>query len=317
MASLEEGSDRYQQWTGKKWVKGLRWLLIGGMPKGGYKAVLDRRGKVIRPLGIVAACGIVLLLVLTRFLLADEIVTALLQRGLEQANGATVDVQHAELSFSEGRLSVKGLAMADPNALDTNLLQAATLTADVSTSDLLRKRITLDNVTLNDAATGAKRTFPGHIVGQPPQPSETPKTKDGEKTIEDYIDQAKQIKQRLAQLREWWDRINSVKQKVQGEGGPTLQDRLKQRIADSGYANVTASHLIEATPTFTVRQLDAEKVHAVQLDGELLNIHGRNLSTQPALLDEPPQITITTAESDKLLVDVRMAAQAERAAPVT
>ena len=308
LASFEEENERYQQWMSKKWVKAARWVLIGGAPKGGYKAALELHGKVVRPLGVAAAAGIVLLVGLMHFFLADEIVVFALRSGLERANGATVDVRRAELSLSSGRLSVDGLAMADPNALDRNLFEAETLTADVSTTDLLRKRMTLDNVTFNDAATGAKRAVPGRPIGPRPEPTPPPDTSEDEKTIEQYLEDYRTWKQRLAQARRWLERLTGDGEETEdGQEKTTLEQRLRQRIAASGYANVTAAHLIEGTPTLTVRRLDAEKVRAAQLDGELLSVHGENLSTHPHLLDAPPRVTINTADSDRLLFDLDLA----------
>lgn len=316
LASFEEGSERYQQWTGKKWVRMLLWVLLGGIPKGGYKSVLERHGKMIRPLGVVAAAGLVVVVVLLEMLLAEEIVTAALRQGLERANGATVDVQRAELDLRGGRLSVEGLAMADPNALDRNLLQAAQLTADISGADLLRKRLTLDNVTINDAATGTERAVRGRLVGREPQASPPPETGENENVIGDYLEDWETLRQRLAQIREWMERLSgSDEEEVEqpedpdepATPRPTLEERLKQRIAESGYANVAALHLVEEVPTFTVRTLDAERVRAVQLEGETLDIHAWNLSTHPRLLEESPRVTVTTSDSDRLNVDLTMA----------
>ena len=314
MAALEEGSQRYQHWASKRWVKLARWVLLGGVPKGGYQAALDRHGKVLRPLGMVAVAGLIGLMVLTHFLLADEIVSAVLQRGLERANGATVDVRSAELDLNAGRLSVSGLAVTDPNNLKRNLLEADTLTADISSRDLLRKRMTLDNVIFNDAATGTERAIPGRRVGTRPKPSPPPEPKENEKTVEDYLEDWKNIKERLAQARDWLERIGGRDTTDKPTPQPevpsekqTLEERLRQRVARLGYADVRARHLIEQVPTFTVRRLEAKNVRAVQLDGDLVNIDGHNLSTHPRLLDQPTRIRIATANSDKLLVDVVLA----------
>jgi uncharacterized protein (TIGR03546 family) len=311
MAALEQGSQRYQHWAGKRWVKLARWVLLGGAPKGGYQAALQRHGKVIRPLGVAAVAGLIVLMVLTHFLLADEIVAAALQRGLERANGATVDVRSAELDLNAGRLSVAGLAVTDPNDLKRNLLEADTLTADVSSRDLLRKRMTLDNVTFNNAATGTQRAVPGRRVGTRPNPSKPPEPKENEKTIEDYLEDWQNIKDRLAQVRDWLERIGGGETSDEPTTDPqapsqqrTLEERLRQRIARQGYAHVRARHLISQVPTLTVRRLEAKQVRAVQLDDDRVNIDGHNLSTHPRLLDEPTRIKIATANSDKLLVDL-------------
>ena len=147
----------------------------------------------------------VILLVAVSMLFTGPIVTAALRQGLERANGATVDIDTANMDFDSGRLTVNGLAICDPNALDTNLLAAAKLEADISNTDLLRKRITLDRVVLIDAVHGAKRVVPGRIVGPLPRPSDAGETKEGEKTLGDYLENAERWKQRLAQAKRWLD----------------------------------------------------------------------------------------------------------------
>lgn len=312
MAAIEEGSELYRNWANKGWVKAVRWVLFGKAPKQGYKAALEAHGKVIRPLGLVAAGGLVVVIVLVNLLFADEIVTMALQRGLERANGATVDMERAELNLRQGRLSVEGLAMADPNALDRNLFQAGRLTAQVSTADLLRKRLTLDQLVFNDASTGSERRFPGRLVGDRPRPSAEPEPEADEKRIEDYLEDWDRLKHRLTQVREWIERLSGSETRpsappapdVPEDVRPPLRDRLDERIATSGYAHVAATHLIEGRPTFTVRYVEAEKVRAVQLDGELLDIRGYNLSTHPHLLDESPRLTVRSSETDTLLADL-------------
>jgi uncharacterized protein (TIGR03546 family) len=321
MAGFESNSEAYQRWASKGWVKLLRWALLGGAPKGGFQAALDRHGKVIRPLGVVLVAGVLVLGVVGHFLLADDIVAFALQRGLAQANGATVDVDRAQLSLRQGRLSATGLQLADPNALDRNLFQAETMTANIATMDLLRKRLTLDEVIFTDAATGTKRTTPGRLIGDRPKPSPAPETGQGEKRIDDYLKDWQKLKERLAQARDWLERIGGEEEPTadpapttqpddqkpaepRPERALTLEERLRRRIAEKGYAHVRARHLIEQVPTVTVRRLEANKVRAVQLDGETLDVLGQHLSTHPSLLGQAPQLRITTTDSDKLLFDL-------------
>jgi hypothetical protein len=58
---------------------------------------------------------------------------------------------------------------------------------------------------------------------------------------------------------------------------------------------VQATHLVAGTPTFTVSELLAEKVSVARLKDETVDITGRNLSTQPWLLDEAPELVITSS----------------------
>lgn len=309
MASLESDSEKYAKWSGKKPVKVFAWLVFGGKGKKTYRELAEQAkiGNPIRPLGAAAAVLLIVLVGLIYFLFSDKLVTAVVVRGLERANGATVDLESAEVRLGEGRMTFQGLAMADPNALNTDVFRAATLEADISSNDLLRKRISLDQVQISGASTGAARTSPGVIVGKRPTPAEPEPPAENEKTLEDYIKQAQTWKDRLAQIREWLDRGSGP---AQDEDEPTFDDWLKQQIAQRGYANVRADHLIQEAPTFLIRSLVAEGVVAEDLPGDqTLDIHASNLSTHPALVGEPPRIEVTSsADTLKLNLTLPVAA---------
>lgn len=290
MAGVEERSERYQKWSSKWWVRALAWLIIGpGHGKRTYAQLLERRvGNPVRPLGVAFAVLLVVLLVIVYQFASGPVVQMAMQRGLERANGATVDIEDAELDLSAGKLRVAGLAMADPNALDEDLLRAREVEADIGAADLLRKRLTFDRLVLRDATSGEKRARPGKLVGKLPQPAEP--EPDAEKTIEDYIDQANQWKQRLAQLRDWLERLSGPPD----EDSESWQERLKRRAEELGYGRVIAQHLIDEVPSVTVLELEADGIRVAQLEGEVLDVRGRNLSTHPALLAKKPQLTVTS-----------------------
>jgi uncharacterized protein (TIGR03546 family) len=295
MASLEEGSERFRQFSRKRWVKLFTYIFIGGgLGKLTYKDLLARRvGNPIRPLGVVFVALVALVLVLLQNFAAGPIVSAALQRGLERANGATVDLAGAELDLRNQRLTLDGLAMADPNDLHTDLFRASKLEAQVSGVNLLRKRLQLDRVIVSDGTTGQPRVAPGHRVGPYPEPIESQRPP-GTKTIDDYIRDAQVWKERLAQVRRWMEKISGPAGDPQ-ERPETLQERLEREVRELGYARVRATHLIHGSPTFAVRELIAEKVRARQFPDETLDVVAMNLSTHPSLMEEAPRITIRSS----------------------
>jgi hypothetical protein len=243
-------------------------------------------------------------MIVINLLLSPQILTAYLRSGLERLNGATVDLDSAELNLKQGKIRLTGLAMADPNALGTDLLRAGSVEIDVSVMSMLTKRMKLDRIELTDASTGQPRTTPGRIVGRPPTPAQGPAPTEGQKTIEDYIQDAKTWKQRLAQARRWLEWISGPSEP--SKGGPTRSQQLRQRINELGYAHVTASHLIDNVPMVTIGQLVADRVQAVQVQGMMLDIHGRNLSTQPNLLGDSAELTVHS-DTGGLELDVTVA----------
>lgn len=298
-ARLEEGSASYNQWMSKWWVRLLIFVLIGRGSRQDYATLIQKRGRVIRPVGLLLSVLVVVLLVLVQSFFAGPIMTMALQRGLERVNGATVDLADARIDLAGGRMTLSGLAMADPNALEQDLFRAETIEADVSTANLLRKRLMLDRVVIAGATHGAQRTTPGRLVGAKPAPVEEVETRQGEKSLDEYLKDARRWHQRLAQVRRWLEKLSGPEEPVspveKEKAGETLADRLRRQADTLGYARVAADHLIEGAPTFTVRELLADGVRSSALAGETLEVRGANLSTHPGLLREAPSVTLVSS----------------------
>ena len=309
MSTLEVGSELYQKWASKRWVKIMAFVFVGGgKGKKTYADLLaNKSGNPIRILGVVFAVLVVALLWIAQTYLSGPILTMSLRDGLERANGATVDLGNAEVDLRAGKMVVSNLAMADPNALDTDLLRATTIEADISANDLLRKRVQLDRVVLRDATSGDKRKTPGQLIGGAPEPLPPVEPAPNEKTIEDWINQGKEWKQRLAQLRDWLEKLSGPEEETQTaeQKQETLEERIKRQIRESGYASVKASHLIEGAPTLVVTRLIADGVKTSAVEGEVFDIDGKNLSTHPRLLAAAPSISVKS-QSGKIVFNARM-----------
>lgn len=316
MASLEENSEAFRVYSNKGWVRALSWVFLGpGHGKQSYAELMQKKiGKPVRPIGVAfAALFVALVFVLLGFL-REPIVTSALRRGLERVNGATVDLRSASLSLREGRMTVEGLAMADPNALETDIFRAAKIELAVSTSDLLRKRIAIDRVVVSEATSGERRAVRGVRVGPPPPPAEPPPAHEGEKTLDDYLADAQRWKSRLGQARRWVEAVSGGEDAAGEPTRETLRERLAREAAAKGYARVVASHLIEGAPTLLVRELIAEGVRVSQLEGEALDVRAENLSTNPRLVDGPPRVEVAS-RSGKIEALVALgAASAQRGA---
>jgi len=304
MTDLEKNSERFKQWASRRWVKFLTFVLVGGGPgkAGVYEQLLKKQvGNPIRGLGVVFVALVVFLFVLLQGFARGPIVSAAVQSSLERVNGATVDLEQADLNLRAGRLTLTGLAMADPNQLDTDLLRAATVEADVSATSLLRKRLQLDRVVVSDAVHGERRATPGRRTTRPPKEPKPEKLPQDVKSLEDYLKDAEVWRERLAQARRWIEKVSGpAKEKppVPGEPAPkteTLEERLRRQVRELGYYQVRAEHLIQESPTFTITELLGENIRVPQLAGETLRIVGRHLSTHPGLLGQTPELEITSS----------------------
>lgn len=308
MSKLEAGSEAYKKYAKKWWVKVLTFVLIGGNKGKRTYAELNQKmiGNPIRPLGVVGVILIIGLGLIINALARDEIVTATLRRSLEMANGATVDVDNAKLDMRGGTLVITGLAMADPAALDTDIFRAGRLEADVSGRDMLRKRITLDRVVATDTYTGETRKIRGVLTRRPPPPPPAPEP--GQKGLDDYLEDAKRWKERLAQIKDWLDHVDKQGDPDAGPGAKreTLRERLAREVREKGYTRVAATHLVEGAPTVLIREMLVEGLRSKPLAGrtepEMLDVRAENISTQPWLVAESTRISVR-ARSENLLLD--------------
>lgn len=311
MAGLEVGSDAYKKVAGKWWSRFFLWLLLGGgHGKKSYGQLLDKgKGKPVRVVGVVIAALVVVVLFVAPGTFGGTYITGATQGGLESWNGATVDVAGVELDLAAGKLAIEGLALADPNALDTDLFKAARLEADVGTDDLLRKKLTIDRIVVVEGRSGTARATPGVLVGPAPEPvgDEAPEPKPGvdERSLEDYLADAEVWKDRLAQVREWMETFaGDAEEADPAAEEESLRDRLEREIAAKGYAAVLSRDLVRDAPSLLIREVVAEGLQSAQLDG-LVDVRLLNLSTQPALVDEATRLTLKS-EDGRLDVDVAL-----------
>ena len=303
LASLEEGSERFKRLTRRKSVRVLLFVFVGkGHGRKTYADLLATGiGNPIRPIGVVFALLVVALLAIVAVFARGPIVTMALQRGLEQANGATVDVKSADLDLSEGKLTITGLALADPAALDTDLFRAESLVADISGLSLLKKRLKLDRVVASGASNGAQRVVRGHLIGKPaPPPPPSPEAEGG--TISDYLDNAEKWRQRLAQARQWLEKLSgpadAEDDTVPGEPeepGESLAEWLEQQVRLKGYRLVRAEHAVTGAPTFHVVELLIDQLTTDKVKDETLTITASDLSTHPGLVQQAPRLTIKSS----------------------
>jgi uncharacterized protein (TIGR03546 family) len=305
MARLEEGSEAFKKYAGKKWAKILTFVFIGGNKgKRTYAQLLEKKmGNPIRIMGVAAVVLAAGLLFILQAFFKDELTTTFVRRGLENANGATVDLNQATLDLKQGRLLLTNLAVADPQRLETDIFRAQHLEAKISTSDLLRKRIAIDTILSEDATTGEQRARRGFLINPRPAPAPPPKEPE-QKTIDDYLKNAQAWKDRLNQAKRWLDDMERRRAEDESaeEGGTaqqeSLRDRLRREVREHGWARVAAWHLIEKAPTVLIRSVEIKGLKTQPLPGrtepDVLDVHARNISTQPWLIADGPQVTITS-----------------------
>ena len=301
MADLEKSSEKFQNYSSKFWVRALAWIILGGGDqKESWDSFLAKKiGNPIRLLGIVFVVLLGSLLYILSLFFKGPILTATLQAGLERINGATVEVKDAEVDFKANRLKVTGLVVADATNLEYDLIRVEKLEADIDTTDLLRKRVRFDRVHLVDATHGEKRAYQALRVGPPPKVSDPlPPVEPDDKTIEDYVVDSPEWKQKLAKLKDWIEQASGIRDKV-GDKIAKLPKGVKEEKAAllrPDYFYDRALHLLEESPSFTVGELLAEEMHVPFLEKESLNLRCKNLSSHPHLVKEDKEVSISSSK---------------------
>lgn len=304
LAALESDSAAYQAWTSKGWVKVAAWVFVGGIrTKQSYAVLLARRiGNPVRILGLVLLILLVVLGFVGAQFLDSTIVTVAVRNGLERVNGATVDLESVDVSLREGRVAITGLALADPDHLDTNLFAAKSVEARLSTGDLLRRRAVVDSVVATGGTQGARRAVPGVRIAPPAEvPAGEWKWPDMQ-SIDQILTNAQAWRERLQTARRWLEKIKSEQPAPDGGApaeagqpdGPSYEEILRERVRLLGYNQVRDESLVERAPRLLIRTLAAAEVQAAALPGDPLDIRAENISTEPHLVPQAPTVSITS-----------------------
>jgi len=295
MAAASENPSRWHEVAGKPWARFLLWLFFGGKGKKSWEEKLEQ--KVGNPIRVWGAALVLLVLVpgyLARGSLLEPMARDGMRSGLEDLNGATVDLADLTLDIREGLFGVTGLALADPEDLSVDLFAAQQLSADFAQVDLLRRRVHLGSLVIRDATSGTKRAAPGVLVERPaPEPEPAPAPSPGEYTLEEVLAEVEVWKERLAQAGEWIERLSPEPVDPADE---SWRARLARQAKEAGWLSLEATHLLDVAPNVLLSELKVEGLTFAGIPGRTFDLSGLNLSSQPWLLDEAPRVELVSRD---------------------
>ena len=311
MAAAELVPGKLMKLADNKFSQFGMWLLFGGKGKESWADKAAKRGG--NPVRIWGVALVVIALGggwFSQSTLLPPYARRGMKVGLQAANGATVDVGEVEIDLPGGRFAVNALALADPEKLGTDFLRAGRLEADIDEADLLRRRMHVKKVLIQDASSGLTRETPGELTGKraPRKKPREPKVpgEGGTWSIEDVIKDAEVWRGRLEQAQEWIDRLGGLPKpdEERAEEEPaeepeeheTLEEALEREVREKGWFGVQAGHLVAEAPTFRLGELAIENLSAAWMPGKVLDVHGRELSTHPWLIDAPPRLEGATRD---------------------
>jgi uncharacterized protein (TIGR03546 family) len=157
------GWELSRRLRGRRWVRFLQWLFLGGEAK--YEARSPRRG----PFRFLRREALVVLPVLYGicYLLAALIVPFFAGRIATSAAslliGGQVAVESSSFSLFTGELTLWGLSVQDPGRPEENVLVIPTLTLDAGMLALLEKRVVFNRVRIDEVRLHVVREEDGTL----------------------------------------------------------------------------------------------------------------------------------------------------------
>ena len=312
IAGLEEGSDAFRALMQRRTIRWAAWVLFGGIPKGGFASSAARRGLPIRISGVVISTLLIVLVVIGGWLLAGGAAKRVLVRELTRLNGSTVDIEALDIAWFGGRAEIVGLQISNPEALDRNLFEAERLAADLDLDSFLRRRFAIDDVVVSSARLESDRTTPAirheSASKAPTIEDESPSEIDGvplpEGNLEEYLQTAREWKERLQQIQGVLEKIAdrippaSVPEadSPSSDSDDSLEAWLREQVDLHGYAGVRATHLIEGTPTVLVRKIEADGIRTRDQSAPTYDLVITSMSTEPGLVESPPAIEVRSSD---------------------
>ena len=283
MLAAQGNPSRLQALAANPLARFAMWLFFGGK---GKKTWEDKLGKKMgNPVRIWGAALMVLVLAGTyaaHATLAGPFARRGLRAGLEETNGATVDVGEVELDLTEGRFAVAGLALADPNALEQDFFRAAHLEAKIDQADLLRKRVHVARIVVKDAQSGVQRERAGERI-TPKVVEVAEEARDalpspGDYSLEEVITEYKVWKERLGQARHWLDKLAgepTEDAEAEAAGGETFAERVEREARERGWLAVQAGHLVDEAPTFRLSELVVDGLTLGYMPETVFDLHAK------------------------------------------
>lgn len=292
LADLEEGSEAFKKWTSKTWVKLLAWALLGGLPKEGFRAALELKGRWWRPFGVFGAALLLIMGCVYLSIAQAKGVRSALVGGIAQMTGAQVDCAAAELSFATARLSVAGLAIANPDDLSRDLVRWESLEADLDAIALSRNELVIERLVLAGATFDQAREVDAvPIELKSPSRGARPKPDRGKEVDwRELIEDREEVEELLEQVRRGFELFTG------GDGDADAQ-RQAQEIAGV---------LLPPPSKRTQLHRSRPKLHIIEAAWREIPVSSErtaevlvfDLTDEPDLIERKPTTTLRTSDGD-------------------
>jgi len=288
-------------------------LMLGSSSKEGLGAALNKSVPLFRWKEGLVGTALLLMITLAVWQWAKSDLKNLLVPILEQANGATVDVDGLSLNVWTGTLDVTGLEVADASNLSVNLLSASQLKIAMSTTALLSKQVVVTEVSAREARSGMPRSEPGELVGPlvaleglgEGSVISSPNAED----LGGYVNEAEQWLDRLKQaqswLKKWEGSIPTGSDSTTDIGSPSYQEWLESQIAQSGYTGVSYAPIADSYWSAVAEKVSVDSIRVAAFAEKDLTLLLENLASNPGQLAVSPSLKVAS-DDDSIGVSIQL-----------
>lgn len=262
--------------------------IVFGKQKEDIAELLKKKPSLFRKSGVILAAVVLVIILLLQFLFLEIALKAGLERGLGSANGAEVNVEKADLSLLGGKLEVRGLQVTNREKPERNIVQVEQLTADVSISDLLRKRYVIALLAVRDVQIDSERAAPGRVF---PRREDKDDEEDGAEGKDgpgiDVFEKVETVKEYLRKLKDYL----KERERARTEEREKQKEKMLETAQNEGYLRLGAKGLLAEHPVWLIKEAKVEKVR-VNKDMPLYALSGREIASHPELNPAPMTIEV-------------------------
>jgi uncharacterized protein (TIGR03545 family) len=122
---------------------------------------------IIRLPGLVAFFVVVGLIATVSILFMDYWIKLAAEKSLAEMTGAEVNIGSVEHTFSPFGITLNRIQLTDPQAPQTNQLEAQTVTAKIDLAPMLLRKLIIDNLTISGVQLGSLRDAKGDVYRVP------------------------------------------------------------------------------------------------------------------------------------------------------
>jgi uncharacterized protein (TIGR03546 family) len=291
LVAAQERSEKAQKVSGNVLVRGLVRVLFG-KKKTSLAESLEARPPLFRKGGLILVAVVVVLLLVAEFVLAGYYFRGAVQKGLEQANGAEVNIESAHLSLLGGSMELQGVQVTDRDNPTQNVLQAGSIAGDLSVSDLLARRVVIHKLIAEDVRTGVKRQTPGRVLPREAEQTPDAEVEEAPQATEDAGESAGSVERYFKDAGKYRDKLRQVKEFLKSRTKTTAGDAQAEAPIDQPLLRRSASELLARHPKWVIRALEIRGITPRE-ESTSYDVVGEEISDQPELNERPMSIRLT------------------------